>query len=83
MGPGKPLDSAHCGEDNGASPAAEPHFCWTQQERYKAKGLSALSQLPHKSLLWGTFSLLSLSTSLNRKESGGLADIEKARRPRQ
>lgn len=40
------MDSAHCGEDNGASPTAEPHFCWTQQERYKVKGLSALIQLP-------------------------------------
>lgn len=45
MGPGKPLDSAHCGEDNGASQAAEQRFCWTQQERYKAKGPSAFSQL--------------------------------------
>lgn len=46
MGPGKPLDSAHCGKDNGAGQAAEQHFCWTQQERYKAKGPVSIQSAP-------------------------------------
>lgn len=61
MGPGKPLDSAHCAEDNGASQAAEQHFCWTQQERYKAKGLVSIQPFlppPQGPALGDLFSLV-------------------------
>lgn len=85
MGPGKPLDSAHCGEDNGASQAAEQHLCWTQQERYKAKGPVSVQSAPASPTgpaLGDLFFPVSFYVP-KQEEELGLADFEKAKKARQ